>query len=153
MTIPFTTNATPIRLLLVEDGPGDVRLLQEAFKDTTLDLQVHVAHDGIDAMEFLLRQGKHAASPRPSLILLDLNLPRKSGTAVLAEIKSHPSLKSIPVIVLSSSSSIEDVGRAYSLRANCYISKPMELEGFLSVIQWIESFWLSTVSLPLGELA
>jgi chemotaxis family two-component system response regulator Rcp1 len=142
------SNSTPIQVLLVEDNSGDVRLMQEAFRDAKMHLDLHVAGDGVEAMEFLLRQGEFSRSPRPDLILLDLNLPRKDGREVLAEIKSHPSLKAIPVVVLTTSASDADIERSYLLHANCYISKPVELEGFLTVVQSIDDFWLTVVRLP-----
>jgi chemotaxis family two-component system response regulator Rcp1 len=145
--------AMSFRVLLVDDNPGDVRLTQEAFKDAKVHLEMHVAGDGVEAMEFLLRQGRYAEAPRPDLILLDLNLPRMDGRQVLAEIKGHPTLKSIPVVILTTSASDADIERSYLLHANCYISKPVELEGFLTVVQSIDNFWLSVVKLPPGEPA
>jgi two-component system, chemotaxis family, response regulator Rcp1 len=142
------TDATPIEVLLVEDSPGDVRLTQEAFKDAKVHINLHVATDGAKAMFFLNREGEHANAPRPDLILLDLNLPKKDGREVLAEIKESPTLKSIPVVVLTTSSSEADILRSYQLHANCYITKPVGLEGFLTVVRSIDSFWLSVVKLP-----
>ena len=142
------TDAAPIEVLLVEDSPGDVRLTQEAFKDAKVHLNLHVATDGAKAMAFLKREGEHANAPRPDLILLDLNLPKKDGREVLAEIKESPTLKSIPVVVLTTSSSEADILRSYQLHANCYITKPVGLEGFLTVVRSIDSFWLSVVKLP-----
>ena len=138
----------PIQVLLVDDNPGDVRLTQEAFKDAKVHLEMHVAYDGVEAMEFLQRQGRHADSPRPDLILLDLNLPRKDGREVLAEVKSDPALKMIPVVILTTSASDVDIERSYLLHANCYISKPVDLDGFLTVVRSIDNFWLSVVKLP-----
>ena len=135
-------------ILLVEDSPGDVRLTREALKDAKMYINLHVASDGIVAMAFLNREGEYADVPRPDLILLDLNLPRKDGRQVLEEIKESPSLKSIPVVILTTSASDEDVMRSYQLHANCYISKPVDLEGFLKVITSIDNFWLSIVKLP-----
>lgn len=143
--------AAPIQVLLVEDNPGDVRLTQEAFKDAKVHLQLHVVHDGVDAMRFLLREGEYANCPRPDLVLLDLNLPRKDGRTVLAEIKGDPSLKMIPVVVLTTSASDMDIQRSYLLHANCFISKPVDLEGFLTVVHSIDNFWLSVVKLPGGS--
>jgi two-component system, chemotaxis family, response regulator Rcp1 len=143
--------APAIQVLLVEDNPGDVRLTREAFLDAKVHLEMHVAGDGVEAMEFLQRAGAYAQSPRPDLILLDLNLPRKDGREVLAEIKGHPSLKSIPVVILTTSAADADIERSYLLHANCYISKPVDLEGFLKVIRCIDDFWLSVVKLPPGE--
>jgi two-component system, chemotaxis family, response regulator Rcp1 len=142
------TDATPIEVLLVEDSPGDVRLTKEAFKDAKVHINLHVASDGAKAMAFLKREGEHSNAPRPDLILLDLNLPRKDGREVLAEIKESPTLKSIPVVVLTTSSSEADILRSYQLHANCYITKPVGLEGFLTVVKSIDSFWLSVVKLP-----
>ena len=135
-------------ILLVEDSPGDVRLTREALKDAKMYINLHVASDGIVAMAFLNREGEYADVPRPDLILPDLNLPRKDGRQVLEEIKESPSLKSIPVVILTTSASDEDVMRSYQLHANCYISKPVDLEGFLKVITSIDNFWLSIVKLP-----
>ena len=142
------TDATPIEVLLVEDSPGDVRLTREAFKDAKVHINLHVASDGAEAMDFLNREGKHANAPRPDLILLDLNLPKKDGREVLEEIKESPDLKSIPVVVLTTSASEVDILRSYLLHANCYITKPVGLEGFLEVVRSIDSFWLSVVKLP-----
>jgi two-component system, chemotaxis family, response regulator Rcp1 len=142
------TDAAPIEILLVEDSPGDVRLTREAFKDAKVHVNLHVASDGADAMAFLGREGKHANAPRPDLILLDLNLPKKDGREVLKEVKESPALKSIPVVVLTTSDSEADVLRSYELHANCYITKPVGLEGFLKVVKSIDNFWLSVVKLP-----
>jgi CheY-like chemotaxis protein len=143
-----SSTAPAIQVLLVEDNPGDVRLTREAFRDAKVHLDMHVTADGVEAMEFLLRQGAYLQSPRPDLILLDLNLPRKDGREVLAEIKGDPSLKSIPVVILTTSAADADIERSYLLHANCYISKPVDLEGFLTVIRSIDDFWLSVVKLP-----
>jgi two-component system, chemotaxis family, response regulator Rcp1 len=142
------TDAKPIEVLLVEDSPGDVRLTQEAFKDAKVHINLHVASDGAKAMAFLKRVGEYANVPRPDLVLLDLNLPKKDGREVLDEIKQDPALKTIPVVVLTTSSSEADVLRSYQLHANCYITKPVGLEGFLTVVKSIDSFWLSVVRLP-----
>ena len=143
-----SSSVPAIQVLLVEDNPGDVRLTREAFRDAKVHLDLHVAGDGVEAMEFLYHEGKHGSSPRPDLILLDLNLPRKDGREVLAEIKAHPSLKTIPVVILTTSAADADIERSYLLHANCYISKPVDLEGFLTVIRSIDGFWLSVVKLP-----
>ncbi len=141
--------ARPVfEVLLVEDSPGDVRLTREAFKDAKVPINLRIAADGTEAMAFLKREGKHAHAPRPDLILLDLNLPKKDGREVLEEIKQSPALKSIPIVILTMSKSEEDVLRSYSLHANCYIPKPVSLDGFLTVVKSIEEFWLSTVMLP-----
>jgi two-component system, chemotaxis family, response regulator Rcp1 len=143
----------PIQVLLVEDSVGDVRLTREAFKDAKVHINLHVAVDGIDAMAFLKREGRHAEAPRPDLILLDLNLPKKDGREVLKEIKESPTLRIIPVVILTTSGSEEDILRTYQLHANSYISKPVDLEGFLKVVKGIDSFWLSVVKLPPGEIS
>jgi CheY-like chemotaxis protein len=142
------TDAAAIEVLLVEDSPGDVRLTREAFKDAKVHINLHVAADGAKAMAFLKREGEYATAPRPDLILLDLNLPKKDGREVLAEIKEDPTLKTIPVVVLTTSSSEADILRSYQLHANCYITKPVGLEGFLTVVKSIDGFWLSVVRLP-----
>jgi two-component system response regulator len=142
------TNATPIEVLLVEDSPGDVRLTREAFKDAKVHINLHVVTDGAKAMAFLKCEGEYANVPRPDLILLDLNLPKKDGREVLEEIKESPTLKSIPVVILTTSSSEADILGSYRLHANCYITKPVGLEGFLKVVKSIDGFWLSVVRLP-----
>ena len=144
-------NGMPIQVLLVEDNPGDVRLTREAFKDAKVHLEIHVVNDGVEAIEFLNRRGEYADSPRPDLILLDLNLPRKDGRDVLAEVKADVSLKSIPVVILTTSASDVDIESSYLLHANCYISKPVDLDGFLTVVRSIDNFWFSVVKLPLVE--
>jgi chemotaxis family two-component system response regulator Rcp1 len=148
MMEPNGAGATPIEVLLVEDSPGDVRLTQEALKDAKVHINLQVARDGIEAMSLLKHEGEYANFPRPDLILLDLNLPRKDGREVLQEIKESPTLKSIPVVVLTTSASNNDILRSYMLHANCYITKPVNLDGFLKVVQTIDSFWLSVVKLP-----
>jgi chemotaxis family two-component system response regulator Rcp1 len=144
----MATGMKAFEILLVEDSPGDVRLTREALKDAKVYINLHVASDGIEAMAFLNREGEYAHAPRPDLILLDLNLPRKDGRQVLEEIKESPSLKRIPVVILTTSSSDEDVMRSYQFHANCYISKPVDLDGFLKVVRSIDNFWLSIVKLP-----
>lgn len=141
-------NGRPIEILLVEDNPGDVRLTQEALKSAKVLNHMSVVEDGVQAMDFLNRQGKYAQAPFPDLVLLDLNLPRKDGRAVLAEIKATPDLKHIPVVVLTTSQDEQDVLRAYNTHANCYITKPVDLKQFLLVAAAIESFWLTIVKLP-----
>jgi chemotaxis family two-component system response regulator Rcp1 len=141
-------NAAPIEVLLVEDSPGDVRLTREAFKDAKVHVNLHVAPDGTEAMAFLLREGEHSTAPRPDLILLDLNLPKKDGREVLEEIKKNDNLKTIPVVILTTSASDADILRSYMLHANCYITKPVDLQGFLTVVKSIDGFWLSVVQLP-----
>lgn len=139
---------TPIEILLVEDSPGDVRLTREALRDAKVQNNLHVALDGIEAMRFLGREGAHAEAPRPDLILLDLNLPRMSGREVLEQIKQNASLKSIPVVILTTSAAEEDIVRSYQLHANCYITKPVDLEQFIKVVKTIDNFWLAIVKLP-----
>jgi chemotaxis family two-component system response regulator Rcp1 len=148
MTESNRTGAQPLEVLLVEDSPGDVRLTQEALKDAKVHINLRVVRDGIDAMAFLMREGEYATVPRPDLILLDLNLPRKDGREVLKDIKENPELKSIPVVVLTTSASEADILRSYLLHANCYITKPVNLDGFLTVVKSIDNFWLSVVKLP-----
>jgi chemotaxis family two-component system response regulator Rcp1 len=142
------TDATPVEVLLVEDSPGDVRLTREAFKDAKVHINLHVASDGAKAMAFLKHEGEYVDAPRPDLVLLDLNLPKKDGREVLEEIKESPTLKSIPGVILTTSSSDVDILRSYKLHANCYITKPVGLDGFLEVVKSIDSFWLSVVKLP-----
>jgi len=138
----------PAEVLLVEDNPGDARLTQEAFKEGKVLNVVRVVSDGEEALAFLRRQGPFADAPRPDLILLDLNLPKKDGREVLAEIKADPDLKRIPVVILTTSKAEEDIARTYNLHANCYITKPVDLEQFLQVVRSIEDFWLAIVQLP-----
>ena len=138
----------PIHVLLVEDSPGDIRLTQEALKDAKIHINLHVVRDGEQAMSFLMREGEHANAPRPDLILLDLNLPKKDGREVLQEIKESPTLKIIPVVILTTSAAEADILRSYLLHANCYITKPVSLDGFLTVVKSIEDFWMSVVRLP-----
>ncbi len=142
------SSVEPIEILLVEDSPGDADLAREALEETKVRNVLHVVGDGEEAMAFLHRKGKYASAPRPGLILLDLNLPKKDGRQVLAEIKSDESLKRIPVVILTISKEEEDVLRSYNLHANCYITKPLDLNQFLKVVRSIEEFWLSIVRLP-----
>ncbi len=138
----------PIEILLVEDSPGDVRLTQEAFKESKVKNRLYAVSDGIEAMAFLRKEGKYVNAPRPDLILLDLNLPKKDGRELLAEIKADENLKRIPVVILTISQAEEDVLRTYDLHANCYITKPVDLDKFLKVVRSIEDFWLTIVKLP-----
>ena len=138
----------PIEILLVEDNPGDVRLTQEALAEANLTNTVTVAGDGVEAMAILRREGEHADATRPDLILLDVNLPKMDGRQVLAEIRGDADLKSIPVVILTSSQAEEDILRAYELNANCYVRKPAGLDEFLKVVRSIKEFWLSVVTLP-----
>jgi chemotaxis family two-component system response regulator Rcp1 len=141
-------DAYPIEILLVEDNPGDVRLVQEAMRAAKMRNRMSVVEDGVDAMAFLRREGHFADAPRPDLILLDLNLPRKDGREVLAEVKADPQLRRIPVVVLTTSQAEEDVLRAYDLHANCFVTKPVQFEQFMQVVQVIDNFWVNVVTLP-----
>lgn len=143
--------ARPIEILLVEDSPGEVRLTQEIFKDGKVLNNLNVVEDGAEAMAFLGKQGQYANAPCPDLILLDLNLPKKDGREVLAEIKVNENLKRIPVVVLTTSAAQEDILKVYDLHANCYITKPINLDQFIKVVKSIEEFWLTTVKLPAEE--
>ena len=138
----------PVEILLVEDNPGDVRLTQEALKESKITNSLTVAKDGVEALEVLRREGVHADAPKPDVIFLDLNLPRMDGREVLSIIKEDPELRRIPVVVLTTSEAEQDVLRAYDLHANCYICKPVDLDQFIRVVRSIESFWLSVVKLP-----
>ena len=138
----------PALILLVEDNPGDVRLLQEALRECRMDVALAVAQDGVEALDILNRRGPHHGARRPDLILLDLNLPGINGREVLFEVKSDPELRRIPVIVMTTSKAEQDVHRAYNLNANCYITKPVDLDEFLHVVRSIEDFWLNVVTLP-----
>jgi len=138
----------PIEILLVEDNAADVRLTEEALKEGKVRNNLHVARDGMEALEFLRRQGPHKNAIRPDLVLLDLNLPRRDGREVLAEIKNDPDLKMIPVVVLTTSSAEADILKSYKLHANCYITKPVDLEQFVQVVKSIDDFWLTVVRLP-----
>jgi chemotaxis family two-component system response regulator Rcp1 len=138
----------PVQILLVEDNPADVRLTIEALREGRVRNTLHFASDGVEAIDFLRRRGKFTVAPRPDLILLDLNLPRKDGREVLAEIKGDPDLKRIPVVVLTTSSAETDILKSYALHANCYISKPVDLERFVTVVKSIDDFWFTIVKLP-----
>jgi chemotaxis family two-component system response regulator Rcp1 len=140
-----------VEVLLVEDNPGDVRLTKEALKEGRLLNNVNVVNDGIEAMAFLRREGKYVDAIVPDLILLDLNLPKKDGREVLAEIKSDPKLRRIPVVILTTSSAEEDILKTYDLHANCYVTKPVDLDQFIRVVQSIEDFWVTVVKLPSDE--
>jgi chemotaxis family two-component system response regulator Rcp1 len=137
-----------IEILLVEDNPGDVRLTREALKDGKIINKLHVAEDGVEALAYLRREGKYHNAVRPELILLDLNLPKKDGREVLAEIKADVALKRIPVVILTSSAAEQDIVKSYNLHANCYVTKPVDLDQFINVVKSIEHFWLSVVKLP-----
>jgi CheY-like chemotaxis protein len=138
----------PIEILLVEDNPGDVRLTQESLRESKVRNNLHIAPDGVAALAFLRREGRYAGAPRPDLVLLDLNLPKKDGREVLADIKADPALRTIPVVVLTTSSAEQDVLRSYELQAASYITKPVDLEQFITVVKSIEDFWLTIVTLP-----
>lgn len=138
----------PIEILLVEDNAGDVRLAREGLRECKLLNNLSVADDGVKALAFLRKQGEYATAPRPDLIMLDLNLPKKDGREVLKEIKEDESLKSIPVVILTTSKAEEDIVKSYSLHANCYVTKPLAIDQFINVVQAIESFWFTIVKLP-----
>lgn len=142
------TSEKPIDILLVEDNPGDARLAQEALKDCKIRNSVHIVRDGLEAMAYLRGRENFAGGDLPDLILLDLNLPRMDGREVLAEVKADPVLKRIPVVILTTSKAEEDVLRSYNLHANCYITKPIDLQQFMTVVRSIEDFWLTVVKLP-----
>ena len=138
----------PIEILLVEDNPADVRLTVEVFKDSRITNHISVVTDGVEAMDFLRKKGNYAGVTRPDLVLLDLNLPRKDGREVLSEIKADPDLKTIPVIVLTTSDADQDVWKAYDSGVNSYITKPVDLDQFIRIFRTIEEFWLTIVKLP-----
>ena len=147
----MTDGRSPVEILLVEDNPGDERLTREALKEGKVYSNLHWVKDGVEALEFLRRKGRYADAPRPDIILLDLNLPKKDGREVLSEIKSDENLKRIPVVILTTSKAEEDVLRSYQLHANCYVTKPVDLEKFIVVVQSIDMFWLTVVTLPNGK--
>ncbi len=142
------TRGHPIDILIVEDNPGDIRLIIEALREFKINNRLHTAEDGEEAVDFLYKRGKYTGVPRPDLILLDLNLPRKDGREVLAEVKSDPALATIPIVILTSSLAEQDIVKTYNLHANCYITKPVDLDQFISVVKSIEDFWLTVVKLP-----
>jgi CheY-like chemotaxis protein len=146
--MPTTIATRPIIILMVEDNPTDVLIAKEGLFSAKMLNSLHVADDGIDAMDFLHQRGKYAGVPRPDLILLDLNMPRKNGHEVLAEIKGDPAFKNIPVVILTTSKSEEDINKAYGLHANCYISKPVDFDEFTKVVRTIQDFWFSVATLP-----
>jgi two-component system, chemotaxis family, response regulator Rcp1 len=143
-----STCVKPVDILLVEDNPGDARLTEEALKDAKLKVNLHLVKDGVEAMAFLHREGIYASKPLIDIVLLDLNLPKKDGREVLAEIKTDPDLKRIPVVIVTTSNAEEDVLKTYDLHANCYITKPIDLDQFILVVRAIENFWLTIVRLP-----
>jgi chemotaxis family two-component system response regulator Rcp1 len=144
----MTVTSRPVDILLVEDNPGDVRLTLEALRDSKMSNNMNVVEDGAEAMAFLRQEGEYANAPRPDVILLDLNLPKKDGREVLAEIKTDENLRCIPVVVLTTSQAEEDILRTYNLQANCYVTKPLDLDQFIKVVRSIEEFWLTIVKLP-----
>jgi two-component system, chemotaxis family, response regulator Rcp1 len=144
----LSAEAKPVDILLVEDNPGDVRLTQEALKEAKLVVNLHVVNDGVEAMAFMRREGQYASKPRPDIVLLDLNLPKKDGREVLAEIKSDPDLKRTPVVIVTTSKAEEDIVKTYDLHANCFVTKPLDLDQFVIMVQSIEHFWLTIVKLP-----
>ena len=141
-------NTEPIKILMVEDNPGDARLAEEALKDSKINNSLYHVEDGVEAMRFLRRQAEYADAPQPDLVLLDLNLPRKDGREVLAEIKEDPKLKLVPVVVMTTSEAERDLVKSYDLHANAYVVKPIDLERFIEVVQSIEVFWFTIVKLP-----
>lgn len=143
-------NHAPIEILLVEDNPGDVRLTKEALRESKVSTRMHVVLDGVQALAFLHREGEYATVPRPDLILLDLNLPKKSGREVLAEIKGNEDLRRIPVVILTTSQAEQDIIETYNLHANAYVNKPVDLDQFIKVVKSIEDFWFEIVRLPNG---
>ena len=142
------TGARPIEILLVEDNPGDVRLLMETFREGRIRNRISLVEDGVEALAFLHKEGEHSSAPRPDLILLDLSLPRKNGQEVLAEVKQDADLKRIPVVVITSSQAEKDILQAYNNYANCYLTKPVDLEQFMGVVRSVEEFWFTVVKLP-----
>jgi chemotaxis family two-component system response regulator Rcp1 len=137
-----------VPILLAEDNPGDIRLIQEVFADAKIANELAIVRDGVEAMEYLRRSGRYASSPRPGLVLLDLSMPRKDGREVLAEMKNDPELRRIPVVVMTSSPAEEDIVKAYDHHANCYVRKPVDFDQFRKVVQQIENFWFTVVELP-----
>ena len=145
---PLEASPRPVQILIVEDNPADARLVREVMRDSKVLNEIHWVPDGVEALDFLYRRGKHAGAPRPNLIFLDLNMPRKDGRAVLAEVKADEVLRRIPVVVMTSSQAEEDVARAYDAHANCYIRKPIDFQQFHQVVKTLENFWFSTVEIP-----
>jgi CheY-like chemotaxis protein len=150
-TDPDNDMGRPVEILLVEDNPGDVRLAVEALKDAKVSNNLSIVTDGEAALEFLRREGQYSNAARPDLVLLDLNLPRKSGREVLCDIKDDPKLRTIPVVILTTSQAEEDILKAYNCNANCYITKPVDLDQFIKVVRSIEDFWLTIVKLPANQ--
>ena len=148
-----TSTGRAAEVLLVEDSPGDVRLTREALKEGKVRNNLSVVNDGVEAMAFLRREGQYADAPRPDIVLLDLNMPRKDGREVLAEMKGDENLKRIPVVVLTTSEAEQDILKTYDLHANCYLTKPVDLEQFISIVKSVEDFWLTIVQLPRYQAA
>lgn len=144
----YDDDARPIEILLVEDNPGDVRLTREALREGKVRNHLHVVEDGVEAMAFLRRTGRYTDAVRPDIVLLDLNLPRKSGREVLTEIKTDTDLTRIPVVILTTSKAEEDILKSYNSHANCYVTKPVDLDQFIKVVQATENFWFTIVTLP-----
>jgi len=142
----------PVEVLLVEDSPGDVRLTREVFSEANTSIRLHVAVDGVEAMAFLRHEGVHTHAPRPGIILLDLNLPKMDGRQVLVHIKEDPSLKMIPIVILTTSEAEVDIAKSYELQANCYLTKPVQLEQFEALVKSINDFWMTKVKLPQQRL-
>jgi len=148
MPAPASARATPVHILLAEDNPADVRLIREVLHDSKILNELHPVPDGIEAMAFLRREGKYASAPRPSLVFLDLNMPRMDGREVLRSVKTDPDLRRIPVVIMTSSQAEEDIVRSYDQHANCYVRKPIDFAQFHSVVKTIENFWFTAVELP-----
>jgi CheY-like chemotaxis protein len=149
--VGYEEQIRPVEILLVEDNPADVRLISETFKDFKSRNVINLVKDGAEAMDFLRKRGAYAGMPMPDIIILDLNLPKKTGFEILEEIKKDPGLKQIPVVVLSTSGSDNDIAKAYQLQAACYVTKPVGLDDFIKTVKNIENFWLNTVKLPYGK--
>lgn len=145
---PETPDQVVCNILLVEDNPGDIRLTEEVMRDSKVPIQLHVVRDGVEAMQFLHREGEYRDRPRPDLILLDLNLPRKDGREVLAEAKGDATLRTIPILMLTTSKAERDVQACYDLHANCYLNKPLDLDQFMELMEVVERFWLQSALLP-----
>ncbi len=148
MNVNTLIDVMPIEILLIEDNPGDVELTKIALEDSKISVNLNIVEDGVEAIAFLRREGKYANVPYPDIVLLDLNLPKKDGREVLAEIKADEKLKRIPVVVLTTSQAEEDVLKVYNLSANCYITKPVDFDQFVKIVQSIENFWFTIVKLP-----
>jgi CheY-like chemotaxis protein len=142
------TGPRPVQILVVEDNPADARLVREVMRDSKISNEIHWVSDGVEAMAYLRCQGKYSTAPRPNLIFLDLNMPRKDGREVLREIKTDPELRRIPVVIMTTSQTEEDIARAYEQHANCYVRKPLDFQQFHTVVKTLENFWFSTVELP-----